>query len=448
MKVKFLMVRPYYGVNIHTDAQGEYGTVLHSEEIYPDLPMLVSATILDRSEDHEVRMIDAYVEDRMLPDELIEKIASIRYDKLIIKVTTASVKSDIELIKQIKKRNPGSYIMAAGQVAKDLKEWLLLNTEIDQIIDEPLDKFIYRYVYGKDGSLNDFPTPDYSLVNYKNYCDNSNRIRLTMLASRGCPMNCLYCPYIKYYSKYESRDVDKIIGDIRALIGFGAEVIQFRDQFFTCDKNKIKELCSRIISENIRFSWICETKLDSLDEELIDLMKEAGLFLICFGVESGNKSILEEYHSHKGELKRQQEIVGMLKDKGILTMAFYILGFPEDTWETLHETYRYAEAVNSNIVAFNEYTEYNFSGSDDLTPDTFCTFENATNVDKHFQLTREEIRYAIDLFSAMYTVSHDCLEKAYTYNYKYDLQYKNTIARIAECSGDLMSMSERIRQLR
>ena len=269
-----------------------------------------------------------------------------------------------------------------------------------------------------------------------------------MLAGRGCPMNCLYCPYIKFYSKYESRDVDKIIEDIRALIGFGAEVIQFRDQFFTLDKNKIKELCRRIISENIRFSWICETKLDSLDEELIDLMKEAGLFLICFGIESGNKSILEEYRSQKGDLKSQQETVEKLKSKGILTMAFYILGFPEDTWETLHETYRYAEAVNSNIVAFNEYTEYNFKESDDITPDTFCAFENATNVISHSRMTREEIRYAIDLFSAMYTVNHDCLEKAYTYNYKNDQHYKNIIAGIAECSGNLKIMSDRLRQLR
>ena len=164
MKEVFLMVRPYYGVNIHTDAQGEYGTVLHSEDIYPDLPMLVSATILNRSANHEVRYIDAYVEERMLPDVLIEKITSSKYDKLIIKVTAASIKSDIELIDQIKKRNPDSYILAAGQVVKDLKPWLASNTCIDQIIDEPLDKYIYRYVNGKDGFLDDMPTPDYSLV--------------------------------------------------------------------------------------------------------------------------------------------------------------------------------------------------------------------------------------------------------------------------------------------
>ena len=445
MKEIYLFVRPYYGVNIHTDAQGEYGSVLHSNDVFPDLPVINSATILNTAEDIQAVILDAYAEGRILPDELISRISSTDFDKLVIKTTTATVKSDLELIRQIKLERPGCYVITAGQTSADLKSWITANTDIDQVITEPMDKYFYRFVYGTDGTLDDMPTPDYTLVNYKAYTDDSGRVRLTLLASRSCPMKCSYCPYIKYYGDYEPRDIDKVMDDVRTLVSLGAEVIQFRDQFFTCNKDRIRDLCQRMIDENIKVSWICETKLSSLDEELVDLMKKAGLMLVCFGVESGNKEILEAYNSSKGELSDQIAKVKMLRDKGILTMAFYIIGFPEDTWESVHDTYKCAEAIGSDIVNFNEYTTFYFEDKDSLTPDVFCQFANSTNIDASAGMSREEIRYAIDLFSAMYTAGHDCLEKAYTYNHKLMNAYKENVRRILMCDNDLYRLSEMLR---
>ena len=445
MKEIYLFVRPYYGVNIHTDAQGEYGSVLHSNDVFPDLPVINSATILNDSSDYQAVILDAYAEGRILPDELISRISSTDFDKLVIKTTTATVKSDLELIRQIKQVKPGCYVITAGQTSADLKSWITANTDIDQVITEPMDKYFYRLVYGTDGTLDDMPTPDYTLVNYKAYTDDSGRVRLTLLASRSCPMKCSYCPYIKYYGDYEPRDIDKVMDDVRTLVSLGAEVIQFRDQFFTCNKDRIRDLCQRMIDENIKVSWICETKLSSLDEELVDLMKKAGLMLVCFGVESGNKEILEAYNSNKGELSDQIAKVKMLRDKGILTMAFYIIGFPEDTWESVYDTYKCAEAVGSDIVNFNEYTTFYFEDKDNLTPDVFCQFANSTNIDASAGMSREEIRYAIDLFSAMYTAGHDCLEKAYTYNHKLMNAYKENVRRILMCDNDLYRLSEMLR---
>ncbi len=445
MKEIYLFVRPYYGVNIHTDAQGEYGSVLHSNDVFPDLPVINSATILNDSSEYQGVILDAYAEGRILPDELISRISSTDFDKLVIKTTTATVKSDLELIRQIKQVKPGCYVITAGQTSADLKTWITANTDIDQVITEPMDKYFYRLIRGTDGTLDDMPTPDYTLVNYKAYTDDSGRVRLTLLASRSCPMKCSYCPYIKYYGDYEPRDIDKVMDDVRTLVSLGAEVIQFRDQFFTCNKPRIRDLCQRMIDENIKVSWICETKLSSLDEELVDLMKKAGLMLVCFGVESGNKEILEAYNSNKGELSDQIAKVKMLRDKGILTMAFYIIGFPEDTWESVHDTYKCAEAVGSDIVNFNEYTTFYFEDKDSLTPDVFCQFANSTNIDASAGMSREEIRYAIDLFSAMYTAGHDCLEKAYTYNHKLMNAYKENVRRILMCDNDLYRLSEMLR---
>lgn len=448
MKEVFLLVRPYYGVNIHTDAQGEYGTVLHSNDVFPDLPLINAATILKQSDDHDAIILDAYAENKMLPDVLIRKIVSIRFDKIIVKTTMATFKSDIELIRLIKNRIPDSHVIVAGQAVSDLETWIYQNTAVAEVITEPLDKYIYRYVHLEDGNVNDMPTPDYSLVNYKAYTDDNGRVRLTLQSSRSCPMHCAYCPYIKYYGKYESRDADKVVEDIKTLVSIGADVIQFRDQFFTCDKEKVRSICQKIIDEKIDVQWICETKISSIDEELADLMKQAGLMLVCFGVETGNKDIIEAYNSNKGDLDSQKAQVNMLRDKGILSMAFYIIGFPEDTWDTVYATYKCAAEIGSDIVAFNEYTTFYFDGVEPMTPDVFRPFENSTNLDDSPNLTRDEIRYVIDLFSTMYTAEHDCLQKSYTFNHKILSEYRRALARIAGCEEDLQLMSDRLRQIR
>ena len=141
----------------------------------------------------------------------------------------------------------------------------------------------------------------------------------------------------------------------------------------------------------------------------------------------------------------QIDTVKMLRSKGILTMAFYIIGFPEDTWDSVYETYKCAETIGSDIVAFNEYTTFYFEDKDKLTPDIFCPFENSTNIDKAEGMTHEEIRYVISLFSAMYTAGHDCLEKAYTYNFKLGSEHKKTISLISMCDNDLYKLSDMLR---
>ena len=443
MPEKILLIRPYYGVNIHTDAQGEFGTILNSNDIFPDLPLINAATVIDQSDDHEVIIIDAAAE-RMLPDELLDRISATEFDVAVVKAAAPSIRSDIEVIKRIKKEFPGCKAMIAGQAAKILKKWLYANTPVDTVIEEPVDLYFYRYVNRSDASINDLPSPDYSLVDHTRYTDDYNNIRLTIQASRGCPMGCRYCPYIQFYDAFEMRDVEKVFEDFKAA-AVGADIIQFRDQFFTCNKAKIRELCHLIIDSGIKVRWICETRLDSLDADLVKLMKDAGLFLICFGVESGDKQIIEEYNSNKGDLKDQKDGIALINSLGIMTMAFYIIGFPEDTWESIEKTYRYADEINSDITAFNEYCDFDLSGLADPSPDIFVPFENMTVTARKSNLSREEIRYAIELFSTMYTLKHDPLQKAYEYNHKLVENSRKLASEISGYDGDLDLMSRQIR---
>ena len=443
---KYLLVRACYGINIHSDAHGEYGTVLESNEIYPDLSLITAATILNEASGFEVEIIDAPIEDDLLPDKLLEKIKGTIFDKLILKTTAASVRSDLELIRQIKEIFPDRYLMLAGHAAMSLADWIRKNSDADEVITEPVDEYVYRAVYGREATMDQMPTPDYTLVDYRRYKDNSGNIRLSLKSGRGCPMGCSYCPYIRYYDSYKTRSVDKVIEDMKVLVSLGADIIQFRDQFFTCDKERTKKICERIIEEKISVRWIIETRITSLDEELIALLKKAGLFLVCFGVEAGSKEILVEYNSFKGDPDIQKKNIDLLNSQGILTMAFYIIGFPEDTWETVTETYRFARYINSSIVAFNEYMDFDLPAGSG--PEVFGSFENSTNTGRSFILDRDKVRYARDLFSGLYTMEHDSLGKAYEYNHLLANENRLKVSRLKECEDDLIRMSQVIRETR
>lgn len=456
-KRKVLFLRPYYGINIHSDAHGELGEQLNTRDVFPDLTLLTAATIFNESEQFEVEVIDAVLMNRMLPDELLSKLEkgiSIDgkiYDLIIMRISAPTVRSDIQLVKEIKRIIPSAKIMVGGHTAKVLHKWIFENIDaIDHVIDEPMDEFAFNYVGKKIGDhsyINEFPTPDYSLVDYHGYTDDNKKIRLTLVASRGCVMSCAYCPYKAYYNKVEYRDIEAVIDDMKTLISLGAQVIQFRDQFFTSDKKRIILLCERIIEENINVEWICETRLTSLDEELLDLLKRAGVRGICFGIESGDFELLEKYNSVKGRPNKMKELISYANGLGIITMAFYIIGFPEETWEMVERTYHYADELDSTYAIFNMYEDCNFDQlTDVVSPDLFSVFGNTTTIESERKLSREERQYILALFSIMYTMRIS-FEGGYSYNYKLITSNRKKIEEMKPYAEDLKSLSDCVRKM-
>ena len=449
MKEKVLFLRAYYGINIHSDAHGEFGEHLNTHDIFPDLTLLTAATVFNESEQYEVKVIDAVLENKMLPEELLAKLEKEEYDIVILKASAPTIRSDIELLKEIKKMMPKAKINIGGHTAKVLKDWINKNIkEIDTVIEEPVDEFAYHLINKtSDDIINNLPTPDYTLVNYKNYTDDNKRVRLTLQASRGCPMRCTYCPYKMYYNKVEYRDIERVIDDIKNLLALGAEVIQFRDQYFTSNKKRIKELCEKIIEGQLKFDWICETRLESLDEEMLNLLRQAGVFLICFGIESGDQELLEKYDSNKGRPEKLKSIIAYANQLGIITMAFYIIGFPEETWASVEKTHKYAEYLESSYAIFNEYEDCNLEQiKDSISPETFTTFSNTTNIQYESKLSSKEKKYLVWLYSILYTMRNS-YEYAYKYNYELVLDNKKAIKKIVPYAYDLKKLSECVRTM-
>ncbi len=118
---------------------------------------------------------------------------------------------------------------------------------------------------------------------------------LHLFTSRGCPFNCSYCSGDLIFGKtFRFRSPESVINDIRTMISaFGIDSLQFYDETFTVNRERVLLLCDAMIKNNLSIPWACFTRVDLVDEELLSKMREAGCYQIFFGVETGVERLLK-----------------------------------------------------------------------------------------------------------------------------------------------------------
>jgi len=165
-------------------------------------------------------------------------------------------------------------------------------------------------------NLDELPFPDWELFDYRKYFyfpTLKNRPFLPVLSSRGCVFSCgHYCPYPLVAGRiWRVRSVENVADEIAYLSEkFGARAILFRDPIFTFDKERAANLAREIIARKIKIEWACETRLDFLDEKLIDLFYEAGLRGLNVGIESSSEDVLGAARRKPIEKNYQEKIIG------------------------------------------------------------------------------------------------------------------------------------------
>jgi radical SAM superfamily enzyme YgiQ (UPF0313 family) len=195
-------------------------------------------------------------------------------------------------------------------------------------------------------NVNDYPTPDRSLLNYDKYLwsiPKKGIVHLmTILTTRGCPFKCIFCSQDKMFSrKIRFRDPYLVVDEIEDIIqNTPARHIIFVDDTMTMKKSHIETICNEIIRRGLDITLEGWTRADTITEELLLLMKKAGLVRLSFGIESGNPEVLKIIQ--KGvtveEIKSGYKIV---KKLGIETRGSVIIGHPTETKKTVWETIKF-----------------------------------------------------------------------------------------------------------
>lgn len=184
---------------------------------------------------------------------------------------------------------------------------------------------------------------------------------LSMQTSRGCPLSCYYyCPYtVQQGRTHRSRTPDNVVAEIEYLKNkFSIQGLLFRDPIFTCDKTRVIAIAEKLIEKKIKIEWACETHLNTLDKDLLDILYRAGLRAMNVGIEGINKEILGKMHRIMIDQRHREDIIAYCEAKGIKISAFYILGSPWDTKETMIDMMRYAKKLNTSVAQFTISTPY------------------------------------------------------------------------------------------
>lgn len=181
---------------------------------------------------------------------------------------------------------------------------------------------------------------------------------MPIITSRGCPYRCIFCSKSVFGKKYRSNSSAYAVGEIRLLDEkFGVKEIKFYDDVFTLDRKRTIAICMQLKEQGIDIPWACETRVDLVDGELLGVMKDAGCYMIAYGVESGNQGILDSLR--KGITLEQA--IGAFKlthDAGIETVAYFMIGSPGETPETIKDTIDFARKLDPDFVQFSMTTPY------------------------------------------------------------------------------------------
>ncbi|MDD5178449.1 MAG: radical SAM protein [Candidatus Nanoarchaeia archaeon] len=180
----------------------------------------------------------------------------------------------------------------------------------------------------------------------------------TVIVSRGCPFNCIFCTVPSLYGKtFRVRSVENVMGELRLLKKQGFKEIFFRDENLTLRKSFIKELCDRMIKERLNFTWMCNSRVDTLDDEILSLMKKSGCHLIKFGVESARQEILDKIG--KGtRIESIRSAFRLCKKYDIDTVAHFMIGNYGDTNESIKDTINFAVELDPLFASFDVVLKY------------------------------------------------------------------------------------------
>ena len=198
-----------------------------------------------------------------------------------------------------------------------------------------------------------FPSRDlFENQSYKNYYSKKFSYTITsMITSRGCPFNCDFCSRSVFGNKFRTRSAVNIVDEIETVLALGYDRIWFADDCFTLNRKRLVEICDEIINRRLRFGWECLSRVDTIDREVADKMREAGCVRVFFGIESGNNSVLAVMNKQT-TVEQARKAVFIAKEAGIQVGAFFILGYPGESDKTVLDTVRFASSLPLDYLSF------------------------------------------------------------------------------------------------
>jgi radical SAM superfamily enzyme YgiQ (UPF0313 family) len=350
---------------------------------YNMIPISIPSTAaLLRREGHEILILDA------IAGDLSVEAASARARDfgpglVLVNVSTPTFRHDAEAAAGIVAGIPGAFTAAYGVHVSALPEESLAETSLDAVIrGEPevtaaeLARAIennlsltevaglsFRDSEGKIrhnpdrpflDDLDSIPPPALDLVDHSLYpAPVSGEPHTLIVTSRGCPYPCTFCSaHIYYGTRLRLRSPKLIVDEIEQLQHRdGISLFTFWSDTFTLKRDHVVAICREIMGRGLTIRWMCNSRVDRVDPELLKLMAAAGCQVISYGVESGDQAILDNIR--KGTTVGQiEDAFRQTREAGIRSAAHVILGLPGETEETVKKTIALVKRIRPDYVQY------------------------------------------------------------------------------------------------
>lgn len=346
------------------------------------------ASIL-RNGGHDVEIVDSVVEN--LSEENFERMISKKeFDILAITAVSNSFYRAIKAADIAKNVKPESIVVVGGphitaaQKIDKADSVLKFSKSFDfavygegefpflKLVNElakgkqnfsKINNLIWRkgkqIIVNKQGSLiqelDSLPFPAFDLLRKNSYRRTPASCKTEpvypIMAGRGCPYNCLFCGK-NFGRMVRMRSPDNIVKELLYLRDvMGAKEIRFWDETLTLNKKYVKMLCQKMIEQGFDLLWSCYGHVNTVDKELLRIMKKAGCWEIDFGVEAGTNRVLKVVNKHitTKEILRDFKLT---QKEGIEARASFILGLPGDNRKSIMDTINFAIKLEPDYAHF------------------------------------------------------------------------------------------------
>ncbi len=218
-------------------------------------------------------------------------------------------------------------------------------------------------------NLDSIPFPARHLINMEKYIQigkapgsQKNRRFTTMLTSRGCPNNCIFCSIKTVWGrKWRARSPENVVDEIEELVKrHRIKEFHFVDDNISLNKERMNRICDLIIERKLDISWTTPNGVyvTTLDRDLLSKMKKSGCYQLAFGIESGNEHVLRDIIHKPLSLTRTKDVIGYARETGIWTHGFFVIGFPGETGKMIQDTLDFARNSNLDSAYFSIATPF------------------------------------------------------------------------------------------
>ncbi|MHC4562808.1 MAG: B12-binding domain-containing radical SAM protein [Planctomycetota bacterium] len=350
----------------------------------PPLTMLSALSYL-RGRGHDVTLLDALAE-QLAWLEIVDRAEGA--DVIILNSATMSIREDAELLELLKQRTTPVKTVVFGSHATFLPRSTLSFPAIDTIVmgepeialaglmdrmrnGEPIDGLqgVATRDSGDLASIEHAPLLDMDEIPFLAVdmlpagVEYYNPIvqkfpYVTMETSRGCPAGCRFCTAPRFFGQtVRAKSVDRVVDEIEFYLSQGYREVYFRDETFTFQRRRTREICQGMIDRGLTFPWIANARVGNLLAEDFALMKQAGCHYVKFGVESGVQEILDR--AKKGiRVEQTVEDFRSARSAGIDTHGHFMLGMPGDTAETVEQTLAFTRNLAATTVSIGICTPF------------------------------------------------------------------------------------------